>query len=59
MTNAPNVNIRIFQKRWSLILGCFLPVSILKDFEKILKFTQMKLSQSFNDKHTCPSAASM
>ena len=31
MTNDPNVNIPIFRKRWSLILGCFfLPVSILK-----------------------------
>ena len=30
-TNDPNVHIRIFRKRWSLILGYFLPVSILKD----------------------------
>ena len=31
MTNDPNVNIPIFRKRWSLILGrFFLPVSILK-----------------------------
>ena len=30
MTNDPNVNIPIFRKRWSLILGCFFPVSILK-----------------------------
>ena len=29
-TNDANVHIRIFCKRWSLILGCFLPVSILK-----------------------------
>ena len=28
-TNDPNVNIRIFRRRWSLILGCFFPVSIL------------------------------
>ena len=59
MTNDPNVNICIFCKRWSLILGCFFPVSILKDFEKILKVTQTKLSHSFIDKHTCPVAALM
>ena len=29
-TNDLNVNICIFGKRWSLILGCFFPVSILK-----------------------------
>ena len=29
-TNNPNVKIRIFRKRWSLILGCFFPVSIRK-----------------------------
>ena len=28
-TNNPNVNIRIFRKRWSLIWGCLFPVSIL------------------------------
>ena len=28
-TNDTNVYIRIFRKRWSLILGCFFPVSIL------------------------------
>ena len=28
-TNDPNVHIRIFHKRWSLILGCFFPVIIL------------------------------
>ena len=28
-TSDPNVSIRIFRKRWSLILGCFFPVSIL------------------------------
>ena len=28
-TSNPNVHIRIFRKRWSLILGCFFPVSIL------------------------------
>ena len=28
-TNELNVNIRIFRKCWSLILGCFFPVSIL------------------------------
>ena len=27
-TNDPNLHIRIFRKRWSLILGCFFPVSI-------------------------------
>ena len=27
-TNHPNVHIRIFCNRWSLLLGCFLPVSI-------------------------------
>ena len=26
--NDPNVPIRIFRKRWSLILGCFFPVII-------------------------------
>ena len=31
-TNGPNVNIRIFRKCWSLILGYFFPVSILKSF---------------------------
>ena len=31
-TNDPNVNISIFRKRWSLILGCFFPVSILKQW---------------------------
>ena len=30
MHNDPNVNIRIFLKHWSLTLGCFFPVSILK-----------------------------
>ena len=29
-TNDPNVHIHIFRKCWSLILGCFFPVSILK-----------------------------
>ena len=29
-TNDLNVHIRIFRKRWSLILGCFFPVRILK-----------------------------
>ena len=29
-TNDPSVHIHIFCERWSLILGCFLPVSILK-----------------------------
>ena len=29
-TNYPNVHICTFRKRWSLILGCFFPVSILK-----------------------------
>ena len=28
--NDPNVNICVFRKCWSLILGCFFPVSILK-----------------------------
>ena len=28
-TNDANLHIRIFRKRWSLILGCFFPVSIL------------------------------
>ena len=31
-TNDPNVHIRIFCKRWSLILVCFFPVGILKVF---------------------------
>ena len=29
-TNDPNVHICISRKRWSLILGCFFPVKILK-----------------------------
>ena len=29
-TNDPNVHIYIFHKHWSLILGCFFPVSIHK-----------------------------
>ena len=33
-TNDPNVNIRIFRKRWSLILGCFFPVSILNTLRR-------------------------
>ena len=31
-TNDPNVNISIFRKRWSLILGCFFSVSMLKQW---------------------------
>ena len=31
-TNDPNVRIRFFPKRWSLILGFLLPVSILNKF---------------------------
>ena len=31
MYQDPSINIRIFRKRWSLILGCFFPVSILKN----------------------------
>ena len=31
MNQRPNVNIRVFRKRWSLILGCFFPVSILNE----------------------------
>ena len=35
----PNVHIRIFRKRWSLILGSFFPVSILKmSFEAHKKY---------------------
>ena len=34
-TNYLNVHIRIFRKRWSLILGCFFPVSILKQVKLI------------------------
>ena len=30
-TNDPNVHIRIFLKHWRLLLGCFFPVSIVKD----------------------------
>ena len=39
-TNDSNVHIRIFPKRWSLILGCFFPVSILKIrwFSSLYKF---------------------
>ena len=41
-TNDPNVNIHIFRKRLSLILGCFSPVSILKweNFTKLYKIFQ-------------------
>ena len=35
-TKDPDVHIRIFRKRWSLILGCFFPVSILNSFYVIL-----------------------
>ena len=31
MYQRPSVHIRIFCKRWSLILGCFFPVSILNE----------------------------
>ena len=34
-TTDPNVNIRIFCKRWSLILGCFLPVSIPESLNQV------------------------
>ena len=45
-TNDPNVHIRIFRKHWSLILGCFFPVSILKDFKwnKVLNWSSMSRS---------------
>ena len=35
-TSSPrtNVHVRIFRKRWSLILGCFFPVNILKIWHK-------------------------
>ena len=35
-TNDPNINICIFRRRWSLILGCFFPVSILKNVSSAL-----------------------
>ena len=31
-SNHPNVHIHIFRKRWSLILRCYFPVSILNPF---------------------------
>ena len=34
-TNYPNVHIRIFRKHWSLILGCFFPLSILKKLSRV------------------------
>ena len=34
-TNDPNVHISIFRKRWSSILMCFFPVSILKLFAAV------------------------
>ena len=34
-TNEPNVNIRIFRKRWRLFLGCFFPVSILNEVARV------------------------
>ena len=36
-TDNPNVYIRIFRKRWSLILGWFFPVSILKTSQWYVK----------------------
>ena len=36
MYNDPNIHIRIFCKRWSLILGWFFPVSILNHSQQTL-----------------------
>ena len=49
-TNDQNVNIRIFRKRWSLILGCFFPVSILK--KSLLKFINKKKLFQISHKHS-------
>ena len=45
-TNDPNVHIRIFRKHWSLILGCFFPVSTLKK-QKQLYICHFPPSSSF------------
>ena len=43
-TNDPNVHIRIFRKSWSLIFGCFFPVSILKfTYFYIVKIWTLKI----------------
>ena len=31
MYQQPNVRIRVFRKRWGLILGCFFPVGMLNN----------------------------
>ena len=41
-TTDPNVNIRIFRKRWSLILGCFFAVSILNIKNEICRRSLIK-----------------
>ena len=43
-TNYLNVNIHLFRERWSFILGCLFPVSILKCYSKILEIFQNKNS---------------
>ena len=35
-TNDSNVHIRIFRKRWSLILGCFFPVSLKISLRRVI-----------------------
>ena len=38
-SNYRNVHIHTFRKRWTFIWECFLPVSILKPFTKIIKLS--------------------
>ena len=54
--NHPNVRIHSFQKRWSLIWGCFFPVNTLKNLAKLtgkylchsLFFNKETLAQVFS-----------
>ena len=41
-TNDPNVHIHIFRKCWSLILGCFFPVKILKKILNVCLIISLK-----------------
>ena len=46
-TNDPNVHIHIFRKRWSIILGSFFPVSILKGKRNIFQYHLAHVWESF------------
>ena len=52
MTNDPNVHIHVFRKRWSLILGCFFPVSILKRVTQTLVMLSAIWYHLYNLKET-------